>query len=586
MRYLKIILPLLLLVPFALANAQETLPWPPDPAAIFAPGVEIVESGLVVHPPDLRPTYDNDARVVRVYQEDTGDWREYPYPDEISELTGIDSYSEGVLLLITIRGRGIYGTSPDPTGYWLLNMVTGEFSRPELMCGELHAREGEGEWVILEEGANIAPELCHIGSGERIPLPIDDYLYPNAGVTVSPDGRRAVFFGYPEVYVYTFETGEILHLGNTQAIDFRFAYWLGNEQVLIEDTEMADMSFPWIYYSLGQVTEEKSLDQVTVAYKPGHITMLANPQRYEWVDYHDGKCYLVHVHVENGQRDEYDLQDLCEQGIPLPDTEDRLFSPWRGESLGSYFYHPESRDLVRFNPYTGERRDLMSGEIEFILDISADGRYAVLVLDDNGQLDMLTEDERQYLHREDRPIHFRLAIISLETGDALHEIALDQENSVRGGDFWYTGFSVEGGQIYDAVGNSMSTFPNASLFNIGGNRFIFQRWQAYTSTLIELNDSGVTETPLDRVLLVLSNGDRLIMAANEDNTPGPLNAYNATTGETTTIMPAVSESHNVSQLAVEGYSVWLSRGDTADLMQVNVYNTELEQSWRYVVRIP
>jgi Tol biopolymer transport system component len=61
---------------------------------------------------------------------------------------------------------------------------------------------------------------------------------------------------------------------------------------------------------------------------------------------------------------------------------------------GNYFYMRIDTNptpisvLMRLNPQTGEFTELTNGEIEYLDTVSPDGRYAVLVMDNSGQIDL------------------------------------------------------------------------------------------------------------------------------------------------------------------------------------------------------
>ena len=148
----------LLLMP-NFTQAQETAPWPPDLEDIFAPGLEVVS----VEKKEARqynlPIVDNDKRIIRVFDDSIGDWREYPFPDEIQQFDPrISLYSENTLLLSTTLG-GELSSIPLPEG---LNTNTSEFSRPELACGQLLAKSGMGQWVINTEDQGKTFFLCKL----------------------------------------------------------------------------------------------------------------------------------------------------------------------------------------------------------------------------------------------------------------------------------------------------------------------------------------------------------------------------------------------------------------------------------------
>jgi hypothetical protein len=189
-------------------------------------------------PVDSGPRADDEARVVHAYDEAAGGWREYPYPEEIASFTGAQSYGEGTLLQSTMLGQGLYGTDPDPAGTWLLDLQTGTFSRPALICGEVPALPGEGRWIVFSEEANPAqPYLCNIETGERTgPLPVEgvgDFFESGGDAPVSPDGQWAILFGRSSVYSYHFSSGDLLALGQLGFRNWQQAHWLDATRAIL-----------------------------------------------------------------------------------------------------------------------------------------------------------------------------------------------------------------------------------------------------------------------------------------------------------------------------------------------------------------
>ena len=72
---------------------------------------------------------------------------------------------------------------------------------------------------------------------------------------------------------------------------------------------------------------------------------------------------------------------VCTNGVSIPNSREALYLN----------FLPGSTALIRFDPFTGERTTLFTGEIEWIGDIAPDGRYVLLGLDDSWQSDAAPE---------------------------------------------------------------------------------------------------------------------------------------------------------------------------------------------------
>ena len=411
-------------------HAQDAAPWPPDPKAIFAPGVEVVSVEVQAPRPYNLPTYDNKTRMVRVYSETKQQWQTFPYPDEVKNFGGrIDPSSSHTLLLSTSMG-GDFGVIPLPEGQWLFDTDTGKFSRPELACGEIKAEAGYGDWVVQARDDNKSFFLCNSGSGKEVgPLPLQkpDYLQ---SASTSPDGKHVVIFGNSDqIYSYAFDTNTLIILGSSQGTYIQWAGWIDNQRVFIYTTDEADMMFPWRNYSLADVTKPDSRKWIAQTIKPREITTLDNPHRTQWITHSDDKCLFTELNWETAKITDYDLDGLCSEGTVIPDgTNDRLYFEynWPDDAfdMGVAVKQPLSSKLVRYNPFTGKRTDLLNGEIEWVEDISPDGLNAVVVIDDDGCFEAYPRedpwDNPAYCEskRVSKPHH---VVVDLKTGDILYE---------------------------------------------------------------------------------------------------------------------------------------------------------------------
>jgi hypothetical protein len=498
---------LLLLFP-SFARAQDatatSAPWPPDPKQLFAEGVEILKTEIL--PPSrsyfTAPAYDNEKRVVRVYDEQSDTWKEYGYPPEIDE-NGFDGYilpfDSDHLLLSTNLNRGEYGGFPDPTGQWLLNIHTGEFTRAPVVCDELRT-QSDRNWTLYKQNNQVF--ICNTKDGQLLgPLPTMQDQFTSA--SMSKDNERAILFTFGgDVYSYEFSSKKLLKLGNVSGED-RDAGWINDHQVFIRSTDaMRDMGFPWINYYLADATQENSLEGVTYVFKPAEITSRENPRRYEWVAYGDDECFLKELNWETGVIRALKL-DVCDIGQVINDgSNDRLYYQLLGRIGDDGIWYPYTAELVRFNPFTGYRQDLLKGEIEWVENISPDGKYAVVLLDDDGCFEAHPRADRDARlppctpQKASSPRH---VIIDLKTGQQIYERPTRWYDT--GQDQWHDYVTLDEAELSTInAADIMSAGPVDSLFNIGGSLFVYARdigYNGYDETfefhLLDFGSSPASE---------------------------------------------------------------------------------------------
>ncbi len=247
----------IVLVPWA-SWAQEEAPWPPDPDAIFAEGVEVVEQNIY-------PVVDNDARWVSVYDQGLKEWRNYPYPEQLNHVFRLYERSDGTIYLQTQE----YPYVPfDAEDLWILDPVNGGFSRPETICGDwLRELPGEGKWVFYIDPATQRTHLCITDSGELSePLPedaVDEERLP----ALSPAGKWLLLIGLESVpgtigraHVYGYEvaTRSLIELGDFYLLERPgIPHWISEIEGFFFVQEMGSQGATEIY--LFDVTQQDSL---------------------------------------------------------------------------------------------------------------------------------------------------------------------------------------------------------------------------------------------------------------------------------------------------------------------------------------
>lgn len=404
------------LAPGASRAQEEAAPWPPDPGAIFAEGVEVVE----VTEGEIQPTFippqgvtiyaDSDAGVVRIYEEDTSTWIAYPFPESATSFDPRVSVRSDGLLRLDPPG---FGGSQDAAAVWLLNPTTGGYSRPEIMCGTVRDAAGEGRWIVSPREPD-APEhrLCFTETGELTdPLPSltrnsqSVTLYWNA-IATNPTKEWVVLGdqGCKETfYAYNIPTNELYPLGVnlvTQAggIGGNHCYidtWLDDTFFLMFVYDQPEYSDRIIY--AGDVSQPNSLEAV-LANNRFWPTYYDDPPRYELVpgmtmegigwrgwDRQGPWCRLELYYLETRRLEEYELGELCTPNLVVPQDMNIRFFRYVGLDL------TQPATLSSYHLRTRQRTDLFSGEIEAITNVSRDGRYIILLMDDNGRIDAIPD---------------------------------------------------------------------------------------------------------------------------------------------------------------------------------------------------
>ncbi|MEQ8676759.1 MAG: hypothetical protein RLP44_19515 [Aggregatilineales bacterium] len=379
-------------------DAQTADPIPPE--TIFGEAIDIRYNQLPTE--QLPYAWNNDLRVFVIEGE------VMRYPSTFERINRIEPLDESTYFIST--------SSRTQTGDmyfdWLFDTETNTISLFEDQCGfarGFYSPKKEHTWtlVTLEEGTSI---LCQRITGETSPpLTPDLYwmFYSSAGdmpfVHTSPDGNYVVFAGRQEesvfgnagigeFYSYQVSTGEILHLGTTTLdVDFYFERWLDMQLIFKtgSSNNIGSMSVLIV-----DATRADSLEFVISSASIAGVDYLENPPRY-----------IRGFEQENTQipcgRTTYDIQTRTITTLDL----DGLCRPEYGDVEAVAYYRdvPSAPSyeccgfvpaqvaevpLIRYDTRTGERTELYRGEIEQILWVSEDERYAILLVDGNGQIDI------------------------------------------------------------------------------------------------------------------------------------------------------------------------------------------------------
>jgi hypothetical protein len=618
------------------ASAQEE-PWYPAPETLFAPGV-VVDS--VTERPFTRPPSqpmqwerDNEARRLRILDPDGETWREFAFPAEIASIRNAELY-EGTRWLITTEGGGAYDGVPIPSGQWLLDIESGVFSRPEMICGQVRETrpDMDGRWIVNyteppPEGERpelpVSVSLCHTKTLEQHQVIIDDRL-ENAELIpealASPDSTRLAFNGAQSYYSYDIPTDMLLMLGTTSSCcnDVRVKEWYGSRYLLISEYRLPDSS-DWKNYLVADATQADSLMSIGTMPKyggePPNLKFRSNPRRVEWVSFtgDSSGCWLNWLEYKTGVYAQYPIGDLCVVGTPLTDDPlgDRLFDPLSYESVEATddapgYIRTLYRDIARLNPLTGARTDLLRGEIEAVLDIDAGGNYATILLDSSGFFDLIDRDMAPYGagYVDPRtPNAFEFAVLDLHTGEIRYRYPVANSRGVDEYNTLYidpTTGQVEQRFVTSPAGDT----PSGNLFALGDGEFVLRHKNVINATyadyearllddiIVTIGDDGsITETPLPGILLrTMQDKTQFVLysPSADDDEQGSIHVFNRADGSDRPLLPSARYflDWNTDALHVDRYELSIQPGSASDTFDVKLYDNVEYHTVIYHVRLP
>ena len=436
---------------------------------LFTDAIEIVD--VQVAPWN---TIDYDETMIRIWDEASQEWIEYPHTLGSIETVNYE-------LRITTTENGI----------WFLDTLTGEFWQSQ--CGVDSTR-----WLVLESHI-----LCEPYTGKRIDLPMTIADNP---VSVSLDGQYAIVMDWEFAYQIDLATGDIITLGEHQQMDYQTATWYGDDWIFIRESNFPT-SFNLIYYETAQVSQPNSLQHVTSIWKPGEIRYVG-----DYVEWMRG-CTLVQLNEVTGEHREFETP--CDQGTVINNAGDRI--------LGVLSDDFRTRQVMRFNPETGETQLIAEGEIEHVL--YADEDYGVILIDDSGWIEFFSENlymagtlPADYPSEpRSTPQNLQLAVLALETGEIIYQQPVNWISSTPLS--WLT---LSGNYPLEITAGDIRFSVHNTIIPIGHDRFL-SRISHANSEYSVISTSG-EETPLSSVRYVLTD---YILYENNTGTY----AYDIATGE-------------------------------------------------------
>jgi len=471
----------------SLAWAQEqTL----DPDQVFAPSVDIRIIESLPEPSNL--DYDDVLRLLLINDDII------PYPDEVTSIWNLSEIDDRYLMRVELTTHSEYQSA-----LWEYEPNTGQFKEFEPYCSPLGQYGVESlsdqPWTISQLGDDWV--LCNIFNGEQTQaLPngydwiIDTFARePQPQVTLSPDREIIAFMGTDvdtlqvpsnrEVYLfsYQFNTQTFLNLGQFRAEEsLYFTGWL-YKQVMLNTGNTTSVGFICTL-----ITDTTQVDDIYQTLCDTDAEFVDNPPR----------LVLSAGHLTNGggRRCNQTTYDLTTHEITRLEL-DGLCRPEYGdiEAVGYYRDVPVGQSieccvpahadvaevpLVRYDTRTGERQELYRGEIESIEWVSDDERYAILILDNNGEINLFP-----YLQFGIGETHLPfVTLIDQQTGDTLARTTKDD---------WRTG-------TYDWL-------SQYGIFSLGDGRFISIECTGVTACRRENREAfliTITATGVDKEFIV------------------------------------------------------------------------------------
>jgi hypothetical protein len=373
----------------SLASAQEPapevdVPWPPDPHVVFAPGVEILSEELSAAAQPVYPfvTHDDKERVIHVPVE--GAARAYPYPETFARVFTIIEPEESDTLFV-VAGEGDQNTYYPPVAVYTLDVERGEFALyepcPEPSC-EAQARNWHsGRKVDFRPQPDTGlTHLCNQDTGELSDsLPVGSIGARSAGRGLLPPIRDWLLLiaGVETAGTSAFTATRACHRARQRArpIDGQSFLgggigWLSDTKFLFEISASVD-GRDGLYRM--DLTVSDSL--VRIASEGG--VFLAEIGQYEQFS-NSGRCRVAFLDPMTAETISFELGARCAGVFRIADGR---YLAVVHDAAASPPAHLVALDIAR------GLSDLFSGEIELLYGASPDGRYAVLITDDSGQID-------------------------------------------------------------------------------------------------------------------------------------------------------------------------------------------------------
>lgn len=368
----------------------------PDPSELFTDAVEVVnvEVESSASEAEYAPQLDYQRRIITVYDTESEQWREYPYPRDINLVQATRRPNGMVLVMYGDDGdyeRNIY------VDFLLeLDPARGIYARPLAVCDEfLQPLPGEtGEWAVYQG------TLCNTATGQTYRNLPDGIVWRD--ISVSPDEDWIALLGLDQnnaYVIYAFQAstqrlnymGILTHEDNNFGTDAGLSRWASN--ILGSAYEGCTRNWCLSYMHTFDVTQPNSLERFTVNY-PSISTPNGFVRVRSLLDARTGSptigegsaCYYF-VYDDQGARS-YDMGYDC-RIFTTNDYGIGGIEPYQNGIL----YLKVNEDtrtfpsLVYLDGTNGNTQVLLEGELEALLSASPNGGYAAVVIGNNDQIE-------------------------------------------------------------------------------------------------------------------------------------------------------------------------------------------------------
>lgn len=545
---------LLLLVFTSIAHAQEdAAPWRPDPSEIFADGVDVLS--VEFEADEFQPVIDNRLRELRVWDSNIQEWQRIPYPDEFSQIRGVTKDGEQLILRVTETGTASDGMPL--YALWIFNLVNRTFTRFESSCidwnndrsggmvlnnmysdAESILRTIHGRWVFYTDDRVGRTALCNTATGEmRGLLPQN---VPNWWSTLeTPDGEWIIIFGgeaeyrangvRAQVYAYGMASGTSNYIGEMPIYEvFEYDQWISDTQVVLYSGLMPEWGNK--DYFILDVTQPNSLQ-----YVGSRMQYSEPPPRYTALFTHDRvvrysdpmehvPCILDIYDISTHESFSYTLGYECSGVTALPNG-DYIYLSYASDNVSE-------SSLMRLNPLTGERTELLTGEFEALISVSPSGRYAAVLSDDSGLVDRAAAGMMDFFNPTSME-HPQLELFDVETGVSILSRPATWQWLAEGWSWNRETFRFDHMTSVDTSDYTLTWISDGFFVLQYNDRAGSGGTEGMRQQLVRIEDDGVREQPVDRVVAVLPDQRHMFVDAQNG-----LSLYDAETSVVTPILRA------------------------------------------------
>lgn len=388
----------------------------PEDDTIFDDNIDVVA---------IHPVIDNANRTLSIYHEH--DWVTLSYPNRLDEIYLSRSYDSPVAYpLIAQRPDNTYiflQRLEDFRSFqvWVADLVIEQMYTIESPCHSTDINF-DNPWIYVSVG--VETYLCNWITGENSP-PLPERL--SWGATrysridqpiLSPERDYLILPAGSQFYSYHLETQSFASIGQVSGFhDYvYFTDWLTPTMFIVEASNMPEWSSRNQY--VGDV-QESSL-RFAISKPRFWPTPVQEPLGFMAMNaamrdgFTPGPCFVDFYDISTGRLGRYDTGALCDYGIPIPDGS--------GDQLYRAIY--PSATVLRYNFFTGVRRNLYIGEVESLGAIAPDGRMGLIGLGNSGIV-QTHQDPDSNFGVVVEPVEY--GVMNLDTGDILGHVPVDVE---------------------------------------------------------------------------------------------------------------------------------------------------------------